>query len=342
LTQYAENCDIGGTVTGQNTLEENGRWIIRYSWPSGHPYRDWENDVGSVIPKRYLQMVFYVYPDKNSGERGAACGATGFFVKHQYSFLDGKKRVTGWYAVTNDHALRKKGAGAYYPNPAIRFNVAGKAETFQTNRNRWICNDHRDIAVLPLFYEEVHSDVEFLESYNFAGETSVSNEAVERGGWLCYGLGDEVFMVGRLLDRDGKEVNYPSIRTGIISMAPCPATEDEFLIECRSIGGYSGAPVFACATSATPPSNYRTRSLIKLIGINRGNARAHKIGNTGMTFVVPSWYILELLNSPLAVAESAKMYKQNEEYERKRQRELDSRAPTIADIIKNFANTKRR
>jgi len=293
--------------------------------------------VGSVIPKRYLQMVFYVYPDKNSGDKGAACGSTGFFVKHQYS-LDGKKRVKGWFAVTNDHALRKKNRGACYPNPAIRFNNAGHAETIQTNSNRWIRNEHRDIAIYPLFYDEVHADIEFLESLNFAGENSVSNEAVEMGGWFNHGLGDEVFMVGRLLDRDGKEMNYPSIRTGTISMFPCPVTEDEFLIECRSIGGYSGAPVFVCATNASPPTNYRTRSLIKLVGINRGNARAHKIGNTGMTFVVPSWHILELLNSPAAVAESAKMYKQNAEYERRRQRGLDSRSPNINDILKKYTN----
>jgi hypothetical protein len=301
-----------------------GAWTIRYSWPDGYPYRYWEDDVGSVIPKRYLQTVFYVYPDKNAADKGEACGATGFFVKHQHSFIAGKKRTTVWYAVTNDHALRRKDKGAYFPNPAIRVNVSGKAQTVQTNHNRWICDEGRDIAVLPLFETEVYSDVEFLDSQSFVGKSSVSNECVEMGGWFCYGLGDEVFMVGRLLDHDGKDVNYPSIRMGNISMFPCEVTDGELLVECRSIGGYSGSPVFACVTNASQPTTDRTMSLVKLIGINRGNAKTNEVGNTGMTFVVPAWHILELINSRKVIMESEKIYQQQEKEKVAKYRELDS------------------
>jgi len=271
---------------------------------------------GSVIPKRYLKTAFYIFPDKNTAEKSTPSGASGFFVRHT------RNREAFWYAVTNDHALKNN--GKYFPNPAIRFNVDEKAETIETNRFRWICNAEQDIAVMPLFDEEVYSNVEFVESHNFVEKNKIGNELVEMGGWWGYGLGDEVFMVSRLMNHDGKEVNYPSIRTGIISMFPCEITNQEFLIECRSIGGHSGAPVFGSIDSS--PTTHRTRSLIKLLGINRGHAKAgdgRKKINTGMTFVVPAWRILEMINSPEVMMASKAIKERGAELEQS-YRSLDS------------------
>jgi hypothetical protein len=280
--------------------------------------------VGSVIPRRYLQTVFYNYPDANSADSGKACGATGFFVKHRHTFAGQKRGTTVWYAVTNDHALKRKDNGTYFPNPAIRVNVSGKAQTVPTNHNRWICDAPHDLAVLPLLESEVYSDVEFLPSDTFVGKSFLSNEGVEMGAWCCYGLGDEVFMVGRILDHDGRDANTPSIRMGNISMFPCEATDGELLIECRSIGGYSGSPVFACVTNASPPTNYRTMKRVNLLGINRGNAQANHVGNTGMTYVIPAWHILDLITSPRVIMESEKIYQQQEKEKAGKYRELDS------------------
>jgi hypothetical protein len=251
--------------------------------------------------------VFYVFPDKKSADESAPTGASGFFVRHR-RFVAGK-----WmfylYAVTNDHALKDK-AGRLFPNPAIRFNIEGKAESVDTNRLRWIRDENRDIAVTPLFNKEEYAHAHFLETHEFVEKNKIGNDLVEMGGWWGYGLGDEVFMVGRLLDHDGKEVNYPSIRSGMISMFPCAITDQEFLVECRSFGGYSGAPVFAGMDLTA--TTQRTRSLIKLLGINRGHAKAicdeaGNMINTGMTFVVPAWHIAEMLDSPEVIMESEKV-----------------------------------
>jgi hypothetical protein len=150
-----------------------GTWTIRYTWPSGHPYHYWEEDVGSVIPKRYLRTVFYVFPDKKSADESAPTGASGFFVRHR-RFVAGK-----WmfylYAVTNDHALKDK-AGRLFPNPAIRFNIEGKAESVDTNRLRWIRDENRDIAVTPLFNKEEYAHAHFLETHEFVEKNKIGND----------------------------------------------------------------------------------------------------------------------------------------------------------------------
>jgi hypothetical protein len=333
-----------------------GAWTIRYTWPSGHPYYYWEEDVGSVIPKRYLQTVCYVYPDERLANKGAASGATGFFVQHRHKFPgDRARNFVARYAVTNDHAIKDRETKTYFPNPAIRLNISGKAETIPTNGLRWIKDAMRDIAVLPLFDNDAFSHAEFLDTLEFAAEGSFSNEAIEMGGWKNYGLGDEVFMVGRLLDHDGREVNSPSIRTGIISMFPCAATEDEMLVECRSLWGYSGSPVFAGVSNLAPPTNYRTMSMIRLLGMNRGHAIANDT-NTGMTFVVPSWRILELINSSEVLMESEKISEQEKKSPLPVKRGLDSAGspkqktgtgfelpvPTEDDFVENLKKATRK
>jgi hypothetical protein len=66
---------------------------------------------------------------------------------------------------------------------------------------------------------------------------------------LRIGLGDDLFMVGRFINHDGKERNIPVVRFGTIAMMPDEPIMDDghpqesFLIEIRTIPGYSGSPV---------------------------------------------------------------------------------------------------
>jgi len=68
------------------------------------------------------------------------------------------------------------------------------------------------------------------------------------------GAGDDTFMVGRFINHAGKQRNTPSIRFGNIAMLPFEKVkldnaanhyeQEAFLVETRSISGFSGSPVF--------------------------------------------------------------------------------------------------
>ena len=139
-------------------------------------------------------------------------------------------------------------------------------------------------------------------------------------------------MVGRFINHEGRQRNMPAVRFGNIAMMPFEKIrhkereEESFLVEVRSIGGYSGSPVFVFV----PPFSIRykpvqpgepqpTNSALYgpwLLGVNwaylNDRIRVHdKNGedlrekyegwntpsNTGMAAVTPVWVLAELLNS---------------------------------------------
>jgi hypothetical protein len=150
-------------------------------------------------------------------------------------------------------------------------------------------------------------------------------------------------MVGRFTSHDGRQRNAPSVRFGNISMMPgevishCGSPHKAFLVEARSISGYSGSPVFVCI----PPTDfdnlgYDDRGVIYgrhhgairlLLGVDcghfyrsspvldkKGNPLADESGeergwkvrdNTGMMIVVPGWRLLDVVNSDEYQAERA-------------------------------------
>lgn len=67
-------------------------------------------------------------------------------------------------------------------------------------------------------------------------------------------IGDETFMAGLFINHFGKKKNSPILRTGNIAMMPEEPVQanlggekvpmEAYLVECRSIGGLSGSPVF--------------------------------------------------------------------------------------------------
>ena len=140
------------------------------------------------------------------------------------------------------------------------------------------------------------------------------------------GPGDDVCMVGRFVNRDGVQKNSPSVRSGVISImhqekVPHPLGHDQetISVEMRSIGGYSGSPVFVIIPPFSvrhdngPQSN--TSSFMALLGVDWGHVQTrepvrinekgdkHSGGlfveyNAGMANVVPAWRLAALLDIP--------------------------------------------
>jgi hypothetical protein len=319
------------------------------------------------IEDRFLDCSVYLYKTEEHAVNGASVGGSGFLAAipgFGADWLIGGRcpqpDFYHCYAVTNRHVAEKR--------PVVRLNreqtstSGSRTSVIPFTVEDWTCSADHDIAVAPIRYEE---DLKYLF---IAREKFLT---VDKAARYDVGIGDEVFMVGRFINHEGKQVNNPSVRWGNISMMPVDVADDPdhpnqkeqgFVVESRSIPGYSGSPVFVrpfptpklmsktemlgaaaeivantVVYTSCIPSSPRDRNASEsvsggpwLLGIQR--AYIHFIDpedqvkkNTGMSCVVPAWYILELLNTEKMVAQ------RRAEQERLRDRHEQATTPTPQD-----------
>ncbi len=144
-----------------------------------------------------------------------------------------------------------------------------------------------------------------------------------------YGLGSDVFVIGRLLAFDHDGTNMRTVmRFGNISMLPADIPiggeiQYGFFVEMRSSSGLSGSPVFVWDDAKHAAYDQWQSPCLpvfpKLLGIECGNVepvtgsasrdpaiqgfvRSLEIrANVGQTLVVPAWRLLEFLVSASVV-----------------------------------------
>jgi hypothetical protein len=154
------------------------------------------------------------------------------------------------YLVTNKHVVHD---GAM----VARLNTHdGKSDPLPLDGAEWFEHpDGDDLAVCPIGLNAgAHRHRPFPLSQ------CVTREWVST---FDIGLGDDVFMIGRFIGHEGKLQNTPSLRFGAISQMPTEPIIVEggfrqlsYLIEARSIPGYSGSPVFITIESHGPKPVY--------------------------------------------------------------------------------------
>jgi hypothetical protein len=207
-----------------------------------------------------LQCSVYLYSSLNKADRGAPCdGASGFLVSVPARRADLSPHI---YVVTNSHVI-ENGARV------ISFNTSGGLRQPLELTTGWYCAEEADLAVILLAEPKgIHSCIplEFFVTDNILDE-------------LDLGVGDEVFMVGRLI-RDEEEVeNNPVIRFGRIACPLMPLVniwgEEVFLAEYRSLGKASGSPVFLEFSRRSRDSRGGKENYVEylLLGVNRGSTR---------------------------------------------------------------------
>ena len=185
------------------------------------------------IPDQFLACSVYLYRSKEEATNGAHSGGSGFIVGVP---LEVNAEETQLYAVTNEHVIRN------YNSPVIRLNtIRGTVECMVTNKLRWDVDTENDLAVLPLIFNEEEFQLAYVPDNRLMTEPALKTTNI--------GPGDEVFIIGRFIGHDGQQRNTPSVRFGNISMMPHEPRIDSqakeaFLIDCRSMPGYSGSPVF--------------------------------------------------------------------------------------------------
>jgi hypothetical protein len=174
-------------------------------------------------------------------------GGTAFFVS-----MKPVPDITFGYLFTVKHVLEDMGLDKRSIDKKIyiRYNkINGEVDTLETSVGDWYTNEVEhgmdsavDVAVFPLLpHLKIFDHAAFPIRY-IVTEKSAKTENI--------GIGDEVFVSGLFNRRYGNDRNIPIIRTGNIAamldekIKTRYGKTDMYLIECRSIGGLSGSPVF--------------------------------------------------------------------------------------------------
>lgn len=281
------------------------------------------------IPQRYLESVFYLYETVDDANRGERNGGTGFFFS--ISEEEGDPRFV--YAVSCWHVVCPALGNAR----VARVNLLdGGFELLDSLH--WVQHPDGD---------DLAAAVVRLPAENFPFEVIPSSSALtgfgdEKGDHEMEGLfgpGNEIFFVGRYVNHEGREKNYPVVRFGNVAMAvqepirnrALGINQESLVVESRSIGGFSGSPVFVYPYSVIDRTGkYDTYVTMKtwFIGVvwGHGSEFLPVLGpdrhtpppgdpmwtaqNAGLMYVVPSWKLRDLLDRPkerqmrrLAVAE---------------------------------------
>ena len=263
-----------------------------------------------------LQSAIYLYGDEKQALDGTGPGASGCLIGiESTNWPDTHSHV---YAVTAKHVIN---AGLIY----VRMqNAAEKIDVPPIEAGDWLSHDKSDLSVAWL---GLHA----RDSYRFTVLTAdmfITPEIIRDRG---IGPGDEVFMVGRYIDAERRQHTAPSVRFGNISMMPTvpirhpseKRPEISFVVEMRSVGGYSGAPTYvhlplmsignytvAHIEAAQPIFNPSAGT--RLLGIDWSHHREWSpfqkryeepdpdaeygvYTDTAIAYVVPAWRVLALL-----------------------------------------------
>jgi hypothetical protein len=265
-----------------------------------------------------LDCVIYLYGSKAEAEAGINIGGSGFLASYPSSM--GIDKGGFMYAVTNRHVIRDKCS-------TVRLNTAdGRTDVFEFRQSEWTCSDTDDLAVKVL-PGSISGTTYRLRTVS--RKMLLSKRLVEL---FDIGVGDEVAMIGRFINIEGKQQNIPTGRVGHIAQMPLEPIQSEdngasydqesFLADIKSIGGYSGSPVFwdihaapyFQANSRVQLANTMNERLrIYLLGVDWAHIRdweqvcssngqplslGHQVElNTGIAAIIPAWKLADLLDN---------------------------------------------
>lgn len=273
------------------------------------------------IPDNYLSGVAFLCVDVGTGKQPIG---TGFFV--QVPEHHGDYNFT--YFVTAEHLLKDEN-GKDFTNLSLRMNTPTGFDYFPLQMDQWIRLKDKPIDLAMILVDLAPDD---WAHGSLHIQDVFDNDLLMKHN---IGIGDDVFTLGLFTLRRGRSRNIPIVRIGnIVSMPIEPLVDRQnietfdqeyyaYLMEMRSIGGLSGAPVFVLIDinrTVDPcipePFHYK----IGLIGLVRGHwlidakhneqdfvsdapdalaapdgAKLYGKLNSGIALVTPSNYIKEIL-----------------------------------------------
>lgn len=287
------------------------------------------------IHQRLVGSSLYIYTTTEDAEAGSYNGGSGVLVGHRSERYPGTVHV---YAVTNAHVVR---CGGVIPRAGLG---DGRVRVYRKSLTDWYLHPAgEDVAICWLGSQAPDEDqaVQWVprEWIVTPGDFAYVPTRIDPvWGESPLLPGEETFSVVRFIGYDGLERNQPTIRFGNLSSAeevdvqqePIPDRPEcierriqrSFLVEARSLSGYSGAPVFAYRESHFLDIGHGVVESALLLGVgwahithaaDRDTEYATvtaasgplAVGryNSGMMAVVPGWHITELLELPAVLAE---------------------------------------
>lgn len=261
------------------------------------------------VPDEYLECVVYLYPSIPAAHAGQQIGGSGFVVR-----LD-EMGEDFYYVVTNKHVV--DGGSS-----TVRFNTSAHThEAFEYDENHWLRSRDADLAI----YLLPDPDPKRLKFRPVTVDQFVNDAKMKQ---VDVGVGSDVFFAGRFINVEGRDRNRPTLRFGTIAQVATDVIdgEESFLVEARSIPGFSGSPVFvylpANAAIHVASSGIRTKGYGPfLLGVdwshvndygdavdNTGRKLSFRVRmNSGLMGVVPVWKLYDLLMDDRAMKERDKV-----------------------------------
>lgn len=283
----------------------SGSWTILRTM-RGYAYPAWEPRVPRILDET-LHCVVYLYRSQPEAEEAINIGGSAFLLTVPATRLP--KPHSFVYVVTNRHLIEKRCL-------SVRINTTdGRFDVINTRKSDWVISDTDDIAIcmIPYFSPSTHL-VRTIPRSMLVTERFIRDENV--------GPGDEIILIGRFINMEGKERSLPTARFGHISQMPFEPIEyegtmqDSFLCEVKSIGGFSGSPVIlAPITEIGRPDNSLLKDEARLLGVDWAHIQSYECAidqrgfplehiryttNTGMMAVVPAWKLDSLIDSSAA------------------------------------------
>jgi hypothetical protein len=244
------------------------------------------------IQDEYLETAIFFYKSKQDAEESSQAGGSGFLIGYKDSIQEPKHI----YAVTNAHVVIDGFT-------TIRLNAEHETATVETKTSDWIMHPDGDDLAITLLPVQPNHEYKYFYSDVLLDETGAKEHRI--------GPGDDVFMIGRLIAHSGTKRNLPVARFGNIAMLPLENLKNgleksrpHYLVEMRSVSGFSGSPVIVHYTPVAPTQGLRSPFPSKLLGVDCGHLPVHEEPlSAGIAAVVPAWRIAELLNLPKVAAQ---------------------------------------
>lgn len=252
------------------------------------------------IEERNLDGVAFLFRTADEARARERLGGCGFIVSR---LIDGSEEAVGRrlyvpYLISNRHVVFNGGAAI----ASINRRDGNPPDIIDLLQTDWIPHPLGDDLIGICVHGHLNKDVHritHIPTHQFVTKDVVAEYQI--------GVGDEVFMMGRFINHQGKYENRPAARFGNISMMPEPIWnsetrkhEESYAVEMRSRSGFSGAPVSVYRTVATVLADIPEdkQSYYGLLGVNWGHVIDEVTGeNTWLNGVIPAWKIMDLLDT---------------------------------------------